>query len=117
MNLSGSVKLVSQLLDLPIVDKNERWCGIVDDVEFYGVPGKEMRVKALLIGPGAYEGRMPAWLFWLVRMVAGDRMARVPADEIVEIGSVVKLKSTAEELKLHAVEDKAREWIPRVGAL
>ena len=30
MNLDGSVKLVSQLLDLPIIDKDERWCGIVD---------------------------------------------------------------------------------------
>ena len=117
MKLSDRVKLVSQLLDLPIIDRDERWCGIVDDVEFYGVPGKEMRVKALLVGPGAYEGRMPAWMYWMVRKVAGNRMAHVPADQIIEIGSVVKLKSTAEELKLHQVENKVRGWIPRVGAM
>ena len=117
MKLSDRVKLVSQLLDLPIIDHDERWCGIVDDVELYGVPGKEMRVKALLVGPGAYEGRMPARMYWLVRKIAGERIVRVPADEIVEIGSVVKLKSTAEELKLHQVEDKVRGWVPRVGAM
>lgn len=117
MNLSDPVKLVSQLLDLPIIDKDERWCGIVDDVEFTGTAGKPMQVKALLVGPGAYKGRMPRWLYRLVRMIAGDRMTRVPAAEIVEIGSVVKLKCTAETLKLHDVEDRVRAWIPRKGAM
>lgn len=117
MKLSDPVKLVSQLLDLPIIDKDERWCGIVDDIEFEGRPGREMRVKALLVGPGAYEGRVTPWMFWLVRKIVGDRMTRVPADEIVEIGAVVKLKCTAEELKLGLVENKVRQWIPRVGAM
>ncbi|HEX8839119.1 MAG TPA: hypothetical protein VF750_01465 [Sphingomicrobium sp.] len=117
MNLSDPVKLVSQLLDLPIIDKDERWCGIVDDVEFTGGAGKDMRVKALLVGPGAYEGRMPGWLYWLVGKIGGTRMTRVPAAEIIEIGSVVKLKCEAEKLKLRAVENKVRAWIPRVGAM
>lgn len=113
----GPLKLVSQLLDLPIVDKDERWCGIVDDVEFSGSAGKEMRVKALLVGPGAYERRMPGWLFSIVRMTAGNRMSKVPVDQIAEIGDVVKLKCAAEKLGLHEAEDKARGWIPRVGAI
>jgi sporulation protein YlmC with PRC-barrel domain len=117
MNLQDPVKLVSQLVDLPIIDSEERWCGIVDDVELAGTAGKEMRVKALLVGPGAYEGRMPGWAFWLVCKIAGNRMIRVPADQIVEIGSVVKLKSTAEKLKLRRTEAKAAAWIPREGAL
>ena len=117
MNLRGPIKLVSQLIDLPIVDKDERWCGIVDDVELAGSAGKEMRVKALLVGPGAYEGRMPGWLFWLVGKIAGDRMARVPVDKIVAIGSRVKLSCAAEDIRLHAVENKVRAWIPRWGAL
>jgi sporulation protein YlmC with PRC-barrel domain len=117
VNLTDPVKLVSQLLDLPIIDKDERWCGIVDDVELTGEPGKEMRVKSLLVGPGAYEGRMPGWMYWLLRTIAGDRMVRVPASEIIEIGSVVKLKCAAEKLKLGRSEDKARAWIPRWGAL
>lgn len=117
MNLKNQVKLVSQLIDLPIIDKDERWCGIVDDVELSGAPGKETRVKALLVGPGAYEGRMPRWAYWLVSKVAGDGMVRVPATEIIEIGSVVKLKCAAQKLGLHKVEDKARAWIPRRGAM
>lgn len=117
MNLSDPVKLVSQLLDLPIIDKDERWCGIVDDIEFSGGAGKEMQVKALLVGPGAYQGRMPRWMFRLATLIAGNRMARVPAAEIIEIGSVVKLKCRAEKLKLSQVEDRARSWIPRRGAL
>jgi sporulation protein YlmC with PRC-barrel domain len=117
MNLKDPLKLVSQLLDLPIIDKDERWCGIVDDVELEGSAGKEMRVKALLVGPGAYQGRVPGWVFWITRRVVGDRMVRVPADQIIEIAAVVKLKAQAETLRLHAVEDKVRSWIPREGAL
>ena len=117
MNLKGNVKLVSQLLDLPIIDKDERWCGIVDDVELDGRAGKEMRVKSLLVGPGAYAGRMPAWLFALVKPISGDRIVRVPATEIIEIGSVVKLACTAEQIGLHKTEDKVRTWIPRWGAM
>ena len=117
MNLKNRIKLVSQLLDLPIIDKDERWCGIVDDVEFSGGAGKELRVKALLVGPGAYDRRLPSWLFAFVRMIAGDRLVRVPAEEVIEIGSVVKLRCGAEQLKLHEVEDKVRAWIPRRGAM
>lgn len=117
MDPFGHIKIVSQLLDIPIVDKEERSCGIVDDIELSGSPGKEMRVAALLVGPGAYKGRMPDWLYWLVRKVAGDRIVRVPADQVSEIVSVVKLKSRGEELGLHESEDKAAQWIPRWGAL
>ncbi|MFL6786039.1 MAG: hypothetical protein ACJ8E0_07200 [Sphingomicrobium sp.] len=117
MNVGDPIKLVSQLIDLPIIDKDERWCGIVDDVEFSGSAGKATRIAALLVGPGAYAGRLPSWLFWLVKKTAGDRMARVPADKIIEIGTVVKLGCRAEELKLHSVEDEVRAWIPRWGAL
>ena len=116
MKPGDPLKLVSQLIDLPIVDKDDRWSGIVDDVEFEGAAGKELRLKALLVGPGAYKGRMPAWMFWIVRQIAGERVARIPFVEIAEIGAVVKLKSAAEALGLHQTEDKVRGWIPRGGA-
>jgi sporulation protein YlmC with PRC-barrel domain len=117
MNPSDPIKIVSQLIDLPIVDRDERSCGIVDDIELSGEAGKELRIEALLVGPGAYEGRMPRWMFWLVRKIAGDRIARIPLADVAEIASVVKLKHRAEELKLHQVEDKVAAWIPRRGAL
>lgn len=117
MNIDDPVKLVSQLLDLPIIDRDERWCGIVDDIELDGEAGKAMRVVALLVGPGAYEGRMPGWMYGIVARIAGDRLTRVPADQVIEIGSVVKLKSSADKLRLHGAENRARSWIPRWGAM
>lgn len=117
MKPTDSIKLVAELLDLPIEDKDGRFCGIVDDVEFSGAPGKETRIEALLVGPGAYAGRLPRWAFWLTRIIAGDRIARVPVTQIHTIHTTVKLKCRAEDLKLHEVEDKVRQWIPRMGAL
>jgi sporulation protein YlmC with PRC-barrel domain len=117
MNLTGPVKLVSQVLDLPIVDKDERSCGIVDDVELVGDAGQVMRITALLVGPGAYESRMPGWMYWLVLKIAGDRIVRIPAEQVIELGAVVKLKCAAEEVGLHRSENAASRWIPRWGAL
>lgn len=117
MRPDDSIKLVAELLDLPLQDGDGRYCGIVDDVELKGGAGKEMRLAALLVGPGAYAGRLPAWCFAVVRKLAGDRMVRVPVNEIEQIHAVVKLKCRAEALKLHVVEDKVRAWIPRRGAL
>lgn len=117
MKPTGPIKLVAELLDLPIEDKDGRFCGIVDDVELSGTAGQATRIKALLVGPGAYEGRMPRWAFALARMIAGGRIARVPFDQIETIHPTVKLKCRAEELKLHEVEDRVRQWIPKAGAM
>jgi len=117
MKIDDRIKLVSQLLDLPILDSDDRWCGVVDDIELSGGAGKETRVKALLVGPGAYSGRMPHWLFWLVVKIAGDGTARVPVDRIGSIASAVHLTCRAENVGLHRAEDKVRRWIPRWGAL
>jgi sporulation protein YlmC with PRC-barrel domain len=117
MRPSDPIKLVAELLDLPIQDKDGRYCGIVDDVELSGSAGKEMRLAALLVGPGAYEGRLPGWWYWIVRAIAGDRVSRVPIDRVDQIHTVVKLNCRAEQLGLHAVENRVRGWIPKGGAL
>ena len=117
MRRDAPIKLVSQLLDLPLIDKDGRWCGVVDDVDFDGAAGKETRIGALLVGPGAYQARLPGWAFWLVRKIAGDRIARVPYDQVDNIASAVHLRCSAEDLQLHQVEDEVRKWIPKRGAL
>jgi sporulation protein YlmC with PRC-barrel domain len=117
MNPTDPLKLVSQLLDLPIIDKHGNYSGIVDDVELTVSAGKEARLAALLVGPGAYQGRMPAWAMWLVRKIAGDRITRVPIGQVDSIDSAVHLKTTAESLGLHQSENAARAWIPRRGAM
>jgi sporulation protein YlmC with PRC-barrel domain len=117
MKPSGSLKLVSQLLDLPIIDKDGNHSGVVDDVELTGSPGKQTRLAALLVGPGAYRGRMPACAMWLVRQLAGERVTRVPIEQVASIKSAVNLKVTADRLGLHKSEDRARAWIPHIGAM
>jgi len=117
MKPGDPIKLVAELLDLPIMDKDGRYCGIVDDVELSGNAGKEMRLSALLVGPGAYEGRLPRWAYWLTRMIAGDRIARVPFAEVDHIHTSVHLKCRAEVVGLHTVENKVRRMIPKGGAL
>ena len=117
MSPSGPIKLVSELLDLPLLDSEEKYCGIVDDVELTGSAGKQLKVAALLVGPGAYAGRMPAWGMWLVRQIAGDRVIRVPFDKVVTIRAAVHLDGTAKKLGLAKSDAAAERWIPRKGAL
>jgi sporulation protein YlmC with PRC-barrel domain len=117
MNPSDPLKIVSQLLDLPLIDSDGNYSGVVDDVEFSGSAGKETKLAALLVGPGAYAGRMPAWAMWLVRKVAGDRITRVPIGQVASINSAVHLKVKAERLGLHKSENAVRPWIPHAGAM
>ncbi|MFL6729491.1 MAG: PRC-barrel domain-containing protein [Sphingomicrobium sp.] len=117
MRPGDPIKLVSELLDLPLIDRDGSYCGIVDDVEFSGASGKPLKVMALLVGPGAYAGRMPRWMMAAVRAVAGDHAARVPFDAIETIGAAVRLKRTAEQLGLGKGDDRTARWIPRKGAL
>jgi len=117
MTPDGTIKLVSELLDLPLTDSDGKYCGIVDDIELSGGPGKELKLKALLVGPGAYEGRLPAWALWLVRSAAGDRLTRVPLTKVRTIRATVELECSASDLGLGKSESRASRWIPRKGAM
>jgi sporulation protein YlmC with PRC-barrel domain len=117
MKPDSLIKLVSELLDLPLYDVEGKYCGVVDDIELTGGPGKDLKLKALLVGPGAYKGRLPAWAMWLVRKIAGDRITRVPMDKVHSIGAAVHLECSGWQLGLHKSERRAAEWIPHEGAL
>jgi sporulation protein YlmC with PRC-barrel domain len=117
MKPDGKLKLVSQLLDLPLHDSEGKYCGIVDDVELVGGAGKARELKALLVGPGAYSGRLPRWAMWLVGKVAGTRVTRIPLGRIRTISDSVHLERPGDELGLHRSEKAAAKWIPREGAL
>lgn len=117
MTPDSPIKLVSELLDLPLYDSEEKYCGVVDDVELSGGPGKDLKLKALLVGPGAYEGRMPRWAMPLVKLVAGNRMTRVPMEQVRTIGTAVHLERPGRDLGLHRSETAAGKWIPEGGAL
>jgi sporulation protein YlmC with PRC-barrel domain len=111
------IKLVSELLDLPLVDSEGKYCGIVDDVEFSGGAGGELRLKALLVGPGAYQGRLPRLAFVLVKAIAGDRFVRVPMERIRTVTNAVHLECPGRDLGLLQAEAAVGQWIPRKGAL
>jgi sporulation protein YlmC with PRC-barrel domain len=115
MKPGDPIKLVSELLDLPLLDDEGRYCGIVDDIDLGAGPKPEL--KALLVGPGAYDGRLPRWMMWLAKRIAGDRVTRVPIEEVRTINNAVHLKRPASDLGLHKSESAAGEWIPHKGAL
>src|SRR4029078_5431160 len=108
---------MSLLRGLPLIDGDSVYCGIVDDIELTGGVGKEAKLRALLVGPGAYIGRMPGWMIAFVRLVAGDRVTRVPVSSVDSIGSAVHLKAPAVSLGLHKSERAAAAWIPKKGAM
>jgi sporulation protein YlmC with PRC-barrel domain len=109
------IKLVSELLDLPLLDSEGKYCGVVDDVELEGT--RELKLKALLVGPGAYAGRLPGWAMALVKLVAGNRITRVPLDRVRTITDSVHLECPGRDLGLHRSESAAGKWIPRRGAI
>jgi len=117
MTPDGRLKLVSELLDLPLLDTEGKYCNVVDDVEFTGGAGKPLKLKALLVGPGAYAQRLPGWAMRLVTMVAGQRVTRVPMDKVRTITSAVHLECPGRDLGLHKSETAAGKWVPRWGAL
>lgn len=117
MKAEGALKLVSGVRDLQIVDVDGVKCGIVDDIEFDGAPGEPLRIAAILVGPGAYDERLPGWAYWLVGRVAGKRVVRVPWGVVESVASEVKLSASAGDLGLGRAEDRARAFVPRVGAL
>lgn len=117
MRPSGPVQLVAQLRDLQIVDCEGANCGIVDDIDLAGAPGRKLRIKALLVGPGGYAGRLPSWAMGLVRLVAGSGCVHVPWEQVERITSVVRLRCKASELGLARGEGRARRWLPDIAVL
>ena len=115
MKPTDPIKLASELLDLPLLDIDGCYCGIVDDIDLGAGPNPEL--KALLVGPGAYEGRLPRWMMWLTKGIAGDRVTRVPIEEVRTISNAVHLKRSAGDLGLHKSESAVEAWIPHKGAL
>lgn len=54
MRPEGPLKLVGEVRDLQIIDSDGVKCGIADDIELKGEPGRPLGINALLVGPGAY---------------------------------------------------------------
>jgi hypothetical protein len=117
MKASGRMHLLGDVRDLQLVDCNEENCGIADELELEGSAGGKLRVKAILVGPGAWRSRLPRWAAWLASLVAGDNMVRVPWGEVESIASVVRLRRSAAELGLGGADRRLEAKMPNLGVM
>ena len=102
---------VRQVLDHEVVDVNIFPCGMVDDLEIEGSPGKQLKVTAILVGVGAWSDRLPRLFGFAARKLFGSQRTRVPWEQVLLITEKVKLKSRASELGLGKADRKAEKWI------
>jgi hypothetical protein len=114
MTTSKPIRLFSGLRDLEIFDCEDELCGIADDVELEGAPGGPLRVKALLVGPGAFAARLPRGLGWTVRLIAGDHVARIPWRAVEHVTSRIRLRESAAGLGLAGLDRKLRPLMKKV---
>jgi hypothetical protein len=112
-----SIKVLAELRDLEIFDSEELLCGIADDVEFEGAPGGPLVVKALLVGPGAYQRRLPGFLLAIIWRLTGKDFVRVPWSAVEHVTSRITLNEKAEKLGLGRTDQRVRRWLPPIPAL
>ena len=113
MKPEDSIKLLSEVRDLQIVDSEDANCGICDDIELEGKPGEPLRIAALLVGPGGYRDRLPHWAYWLITKLAGSRQVRVPWKAVDSVTSRIFLSKPGAELGLGVIERKLERKFPK----
>jgi hypothetical protein len=111
--LTDSVDLGLRVLDRQLIDSEDRRCGKVDDLALEGGPGQQLRVVAILSGPGVWRaragvvGRLAAW-------IGGGGRVRIPWEEVAEVDVHVKLRKRAQELGLGRGDDRLRPFIQKI---
>lgn len=111
MTSSRTLKLMSEVRDLQVIDSEGRKCGVCDDIEFSGGPGSSLAISAILVGPGAWRRRLPGWMFEIVRRLAGERVTRVPWSAVAHVTSVIALDRPASGFGLMQVEERVARII------
>ena len=106
--------LVRMVLDHQLLDADYVECGKVDDVEVEIQDDGTFRATAIFTGPGAAFEHLPDWLGGIARKLFGKRSTRLPWGEIALLESRIKLRSTAEALKLDAGEPRASRWLAKL---
>jgi sporulation protein YlmC with PRC-barrel domain len=108
------VDIYREILDHALRDADDWECGTVDDIEVEGGIGGPLRITALLVGPGAWAPRLPAWAARLVPHLFGTSCVRVPWSEVSEVGEYIRLGSRAAALGLGTIERKLGLRIARL---
>jgi hypothetical protein len=108
------------LLDRQLRDRDGRLCGKVDDLELSQDPDSGViHVAAILSGPGTLlyrlgRRRSGRWLQRADAAIEPDGFAvtgRIPIDRVADIGFVVVLAASADELPSHRGERWARDHV------
>ena len=108
---------VRDVLDHEVVDAHQVPCGMVDDIEVEFEPRCGLRPVALLLGPGAWQRRLPRWLARVAHALCGGGERRLPWSAIAYIDERIALRATAEELGLDSVDRRwSRRFQGRPGA-
>ena len=107
----NEVDLALHLLDDQLIDAEGGRCGRVDDIELDGGVGKATRVAALLVGPAAWPGRLPAPFAAALRPFVPGAMYRVDWDAVDDVTTTVKLSRTAAELGIGAQDGRNVRWV------
>jgi sporulation protein YlmC with PRC-barrel domain len=105
------VNLGLRLLDDQLFDSDEHRCGRVDDIQLKGAPGKRTDVSALLVGPGAWNGRLRRPFDYAVDALGPNYMHCVPWDEVTSVGTSVALARPAKELGLESSGGHNVVWV------
>ena len=114
MTPQASLKLVGEVRDLQIIDSEGVHCGIADDLEFEGVPGKPLKLRGILVGPGTYERRLPKWVFAIIRLAFGHSLIIIPWSEIIHITGRITLKQPATAYGLLKTEERYADIVRRI---
>ena len=112
--MKSTIELLRDVLDHDIVDVDGVRCGIVDDIEFGEGPGDAPIVTALLVGPGAWQARLPALLGVAAEWLFGSARIRVPWGDVAALTQSVKLGRRASEVGLGKLDRKAATWLKRL---
>jgi hypothetical protein len=114
MKPQGSLKLVGEVRDLQIIDSEGVHCGIADDIEFKGKASETLELSALLVGPGAYQHRLPKWAYALITFLFGDRLVKVPWSEVNHVTGHITLKNPGASYGLLQTERRFEAIVKKV---
>ena len=111
MKPEGPLKLVGEVRDLQIIDSDGVHCG---DIEFKGKASETLELSALLVGPGAYQHRLPKWVDALITFFFGDRLVKVPWSEVNHVTGHITLKNHGASYGLLQTERRFEAIVKKV---
>jgi sporulation protein YlmC with PRC-barrel domain len=105
------VDLGLRLLDDQLFDADDHRCGRVDDIQLEGQPGSRTEVSALLVGAGAWSGRLRMPFAYVIDGLGPDYVRCIPWSEVTRLGTAVQLAHSATELGLWSNDGRNVQWV------